>query len=223
MAADPSGPAPDWPPVELLAGQQNRVDVLAWLPGRYELQTAGGKAAVIEAKGIPEAIPVTGPWELSFPPDWGAPQRVTLERLMSWSDHNDTGVKYFSGMATYRKTISVPAAMLGKDRRLCLDLGNVQVMAQVKLNGKDLGILWKPPFRVDITSAVKAGENTLEVVVANVWANRLIGDRLLPPAKRYTRTSGQVKLANNAPLAESGLLGPVRIVTAQNVDVVFNK
>jgi len=140
---------------------------------------------------------------------------------MSWTEHNDSGVKYYSGTATYRKNIQVPPELLGKNRRLCLDLGNVQVMAQVKLNGEDLGILWNPPFRVDITAAVKPGENALEIVVANVWANRLIGDMLLPAEKRITQ--GGVKLEQNAPLAESGLVGPVRIAIGERAEVVFGR
>jgi hypothetical protein len=188
------------------AGAGNNVDFLGWEPGRYELKAADGKTAVVEVKGIP-AMPKTGPWELSFLTNLGAPDRLTLDKLMSWTEHNDLGVKYYSGTATYRKNIQVPPELLGKNRRLCLDLGNVQLMAQVKLNGEDLGILWNPPFRVDITAVVKPGENALEIVVANVWANRLIGDMLLPAEKCITQ--GGVKLKQNAPLAESGLLGPV--------------
>ena len=196
------------------------MDFLGWEPGRYELKAANSKTAVVELKGIP-AMQITGPWELSFPANWGAPDHLTLDKLMSWTQHNDLGVKYYSGSATYRKNIHVPPELLGKNHRLCLDLGNVQVMAQVKLNGKDLGILWNPPFRVDITAAVKSGENAIEIVVANVWANRLIGDMSLPVEKRFTQGGG--KLEQSAPLAESGLLGPVRIVIGERAEVVFSK
>jgi len=213
-------PSPEWAPMELQAGTGNNVDFLGWEPGRYELKAADGKTAVVEVKGIP-AMQITGPWELSFPTNWGAPDRLTLDKLMSWIEHNDSGVKYYSGTATYRKNIQVPSELLGKNRRLCLDLGNVQVMAHVKLNGEDLGILWNPPFRVDITAAVRPGENALEIVVANVWANRLIGDMLLPAEKRITQ--GGVKLKENAPLAESGLLGPVRIAIGERAEVAFTR
>jgi hypothetical protein len=206
--------------MELQAGAGNSVDFLGWEPGRYELKASDGKTAVVEVKGIP-SMQITGPWELSFPTNWGAPDRLTLEKLISWTEHNDSGVKYYSGTATYRKNIQVPPELLGKNRRLCLDLGNVQVMAQVKLNGEDLRILWNPPFRVDITAVVKPGENALEIVVANVWANRLIGDMLLPAEKRITQ--GGVKLEQNAPLAESGLLGPVRIVIGERAEVGFSR
>jgi hypothetical protein len=128
----------------------------------------------------------------------------------------------------------VPAEMLGNGRRLYLDLGNVQVMAQVKLNGRDLGLLWKPPFRVDITDAAKAGENSLEVKVVNLWPNRMIGDEQLPedsdrnangtlkkwpdwlqqgkpsPTGRFTFTSWRLWKKDSPPL-ESGLIGPVML------------
>jgi hypothetical protein len=103
---------------------------------------------------------------------------------MSWSDPADPGVKYYSGAATYSRTIIVPAEILGNDRRMFLDLGKVQVIAEVKLNGNDLGILWKSPFRLDVTGRMKAGENKLEVKVVNLWPNRMIGDEQLPEDSR---------------------------------------
>ncbi len=93
---------------------------------------------------------------------------MTLEKFIAWSQHSDPGVKYFSGTATYTKTLSVPAELLGPNRRLLLDLGRVQVIAQVTLNGQDLGMLWKPPFRLDLTAAAKPGDNALEVRVVNL-------------------------------------------------------
>jgi hypothetical protein len=151
---------------------------------------------------------------------------------MSWSLHPDNGVKHFSGTATYIKTLTIPAQQ--PDRRLYLDLGRVEVMAKVRLNGQDLGILWKPPYRVEITSATKAGENTLEIEVVNLWVNRLIGDEQLPedsernpngtlkawpawlvegkpsPAGRFTFSSWRLWKADD-PLQDSGLLGPVTL------------
>jgi hypothetical protein len=129
---------------------------------------------------LPDPWLVEGSWELEFPRGLGAPERVTLERLISWTEHPDAGVKYFSGTATYRRRLEVPARMLGKDRALYLDLGRVSVIAEGKLNDRDLGILWKPPFRVDVTDILHAGVNELEVRVVNLWPNRLIGDEHLP-------------------------------------------
>jgi len=165
---------------------------------------------------------------------------VTLEKLISWSEHSAAGVRYFSGAATYTKTITVPADLLGRGRHVYLDLGNVQVVAQVSLNGKDLGILWKPPYRVEISDAVKPGDNALEVKVTNLWVNRMIGDETLPedssrnpngtlkewprwvqegkpsPTGRYTFTSWRLWKATD-PLQPSGLLGPVVLRVTEQV------
>ena len=129
---------------------------------------------------LPDPWLVEGPWELEFLKGLGAPERVTLERLISWTEHAYAGVKYFSGTATYRRKLEVPARMPGKSRALYLDLGRVSVIAEVKLNDRDLGILWKPPFRVNITDIVDAGVNDLVVRAVNLWPNRLIGDKQLP-------------------------------------------
>jgi hypothetical protein len=218
------------------------VEALVWQPGSYVLKTADGKSRQFDVAPLPRPQKITGPWELRFAPSGGAPERVTLDKLSSWSEHSDPGVKYFSGTATYRKTFNVPAELITKDRRLFLDLGAVQVMAEVKLNGQDLGILWKPPFRVDITDAAKPAENALEVKVVNLWVNRMIGDEQLPedsqrnpngtlkewpqwlhegkpsPAGRYTFTSWRL-WKKNSPLQESGLLGPVTLRAAAMVTV----
>ena len=149
-------------------------------PGRYEVRTAAGSTFSASLADLPEAIEIDGPWQLEFPKGWGAPQRVTLEQLISWTDHSDPGVKYFSGTATYRRRFELHAATLASGRRFYLDLGQVRVLAQVGLNGRDLGILWKPPFRVDITESLLTGANDLVVSVVNLWPNRLIGDEQLP-------------------------------------------
>ncbi len=118
--------------------------------------------------------------ELEFPKGWGAPERIALDRLISWTDHPDPGVKYFSGKATYRRRFNLPARMLASGRRLYLDLGRVSVLAEVSLNGRALGVLWKPPFCIEVTGILRAGRNELLVNVVNLWANRLIGDDHLP-------------------------------------------
>jgi len=203
----------------------------------------GGQRAAATGKNWAEFMPLrelAGPWELSFPPKWGAPERVTLDKLVSWSEHRDPGVKYFSGTATYRTRFDRPEDARSADRnsRLFLDLGRVAIMAEVKLNGKDLGILWKSPFRVDITDAVKPGGNTLEIRVVNLWINRMIGDEQLledsdrkpngtlnawpawlgrgkpSPSGRFTFTSWRLWKKDD-PLVESGLLGPVTLQVAE--------
>ena len=216
--------------------------VQAFKPGRYEMQFANGKARKFDVPEIAQAVEVTGPWEVRFTPGWGAPAETTFDKLISWPSHSDPSIKYYSGAATYRTSFNLPRTLLKGDRVLCLDLGDVQVMAEVKLNGRNLGLLWKPPFRVELTGAAKAGENKLEVKVVNLWPNRQIGDEQLPedsernadgtlkrwpqwlldgktsPAGRYTFTSWRLWKKGDA-LLESGLLGPVRVVVAQQLAV----
>ena len=235
------GPATFERVVEIRRGTDGQLLLEASQAGQYELLTASRKTLQLEVPPLPQPLEITGPWQLRFPPNGGAPERVTLERLISWSEHNDSGVKYFSGTATYARTVSVPANLIAKDRRVYLDLGKVQVIAEVRLNGKDLGILWKPPYRVDVTGAVKAGENTLEVKVTNLWVNRMIGDEHLPedsqrnpngtlkewpqwvlegkpsPTGRYTFATWRL-WNKDEPLIKSGLLGPVTLRAAERVE-----
>ncbi len=153
------------------------------------------------------------PWDLSFQPDRGAPAKLTLEKLASWSDSTDEGVKYFSGTATYAKTIQAAPDWFKQGTHLSLDLGEVKNLAEVSVNGKALGILWKTPYRVDVTRALKPGANALEIKVTNPWVNRIIGDRQPNAAKTYTFTSPKFYRADSK-LVPSGLLGPVQIIQA---------
>ena len=154
---------------------------------------------------------IEGPWEVSFQPDRGAPAVITLNDLTAWNENTDPGVKYFSGTGTYSKTIQVAAEWIKSGKELWLDLGTVKNLAEVILNGQSLGIVWKTPFRVDATKALKEGENSLKVKVTNLWVNRLIGDQQ-PGAKKYTYTT-QPFYQTDSPLLPSGLLGPVRMVS----------
>ncbi len=145
-------------------------------------------------------------------------------KLTSWTEDSDDGVKYFSGIATYHKQFNLSAEQLQDDRQIHLDLGRVRYVADVYLNGKNLGILWKPPFRVDITRAAKSGKNRLIVEVANTWSNRLVGDANSPKDRRYCQTNMTHSLTwqmpwKDTPLLESGLLGPVRLVTARTLNI----
>lgn len=126
------------------------------------------------------AMTVAGPWQVTFDPKWGGPEKpVVFETLADWSRHAADGVRFYSGAAVYQKTFSVEPSVAGLPS-LFLDLGQVEVAAEVKLNGKDLGTLWKKPFRIDVTGHLKPGDNELEVRVVNLWCNRLIGDEQLP-------------------------------------------
>jgi hypothetical protein len=147
---------------------------------------------------------------VKFPPGWGAPAELPLAQLASWTQQADQGVKYFSGTATYVKEFELGPEAIRPALELWLDLGRVKEVAEVRLNGRDLGVLWKPPFRVEITGAARAGRNTLEVRVTNLWPNRLIGDLRLPEQERRTWTTFN-PFKPDSPLLESGLLGPVQV------------
>ena len=156
---------------------------------------------------------VNGSWDVAFlPVDRGAPAKIALAGLASWSENSDPGVKYFSGTGVYTKTVQAPAAWLKPDAKVWLDLGDVKNIAEVSVNGKPLGVVWRPPFRVDATSALKPGPNTLEIKVINLWVNRLIGDQQPNVTKKYTYTAQQFYNADS-PLLPSGLLGPVDFVS----------
>ena len=227
------------------ATADGRLLIEAWKPGRYELKTASGKTASVEVPALPEPIDVAGPWELRFPAGWDAPESVTLDKLISWSEHPDAGVKYFSGTAAYAKTLHVPADMIAKNRRVYLDLGNVQVIAQVKLNGKDLGILWKAPFRFDVTDAVQrrrqrpggssdeqlgepadrrratARRTASGIPSGNLveWPKWLLEGKPSPTG-RHTFTTWR-HWSKDSPLMESGLLGPVKCRRRNAQEVAF--
>jgi len=156
---------------------------------------------------------ISDSWEVQFPPNLGAPESRVFDELVSWTTIPDDGIKYFSGTATYLKEFEADAALLAKGGRLELDLGQLRNVAEVTLNGKELGIRWKPPFSYDVTGLVQPGRNKLVVKITNLWANRLAGDAKLPPEKRITRITQKVGLGG--PL-ESGLFGPVRLIRSGN-------
>jgi hypothetical protein len=171
-----------------------------------------------------ELADITGSWDVHFPINLGSPPSVHMEKLRSWTDSSDPGVKYFSGTATYAKTLQSPATWFHSGQHIYLDLGKVRDIAEVLVNGTSVGIVWAPPYRVDITKALKPGTNRLEIKVTNEWTNRQIGDRLLPPDKRILAPpNGRAGAQNNASggfgrsqiLAESGLLGEVRLIAEQ--------
>ena len=231
----------DLPAIEVSENERGTASALIWRPGTYEFVSDEGNATQLRIDSIPEPYRIEGRWQVSFPPERGAPQSIVFDKLISWTEHERPGVKYFSGTATYAKTFNVPASLLAEDCRLYFDLGDVRVIAEVKLNSKDLGVLWKPPFRVDVTGVLKPGENTVEIGVTNLWPNRLIGDEQFPadcdygppgpggkiakwpewflkgkprPEPRRLTFSSWKHFSKESPLLESGLLGPVVIRAA---------
>ena len=228
-------------PAEIRCGENDRVFLHALRAGHYQLTTSSGRMRHIEVPPFPPPIDLAGPWEVRFDPQWGGPERVTFETLEDWSLRPEDGIRYYSGEAVYRKTFTVASKNLTHNRQI-LELGKVAVMAEVELNGHNLGILWKPPFRLDVSDVLKSGENELEVRVVNLWINRLIGDEQLAddsernpdgtlktwppwvnenlrsPTGRYTFTSWRLWKKDEV-LQESGLLGPVQIVPMRRFQI----
>jgi hypothetical protein len=166
---------------------------------------------------------ISGPWNVAFDKEWGGPAggavsnqlsvisgrssegMVVFEKLQDWKDHENTGIKYYSGTASYSKTFDLPEGLRGGKQSVYLDLGDVKDLAEVTLNGTRLGTLWCAPFQLDISSVVKNSGNILKINVANKWSNRLLGDEVLK--EKYTTGN-----ASHAPtLFPSGLLGPVKL------------
>ncbi len=187
-----------------------------------------GKRNFPQEKAVAEIV---GPWSVSFDPVRGGPAHVIFDKPEDWTKRPEEGIRYYSGIATYRKTFDLPDNIsTDGNGALYLDLGEVRVMARVRLNGKDLGVVWTAPRRVNITGLVKKKGNELEIEVANLWGNRLIGDAHLPydgiengkwPAwlsEGKPRTSGRFTFTTNnyykkdMPLQSSGLLGPVKLI-----------
>jgi hypothetical protein len=176
------------------------------------LQLPAPKETVIG--GLDEALDRN--WTVSFEPGKGAPAAIGFQHLVSWTEMpspaSDEGIKYFSGTATYSKTIDIPADDLVQGAHLWLDLGDVRELADVTVNGIDLGILWKTPYKVDVTGAIKPGKNDIEIKVTNLWVNRMIGDQQPWALKKYAFADFTPYKAES-PLLPSGLLGPVHILS----------
>jgi hypothetical protein len=225
----------DWPAFDF-----NRGDV--WKSGRYTFKASDGESRELDIR-LPAPQQITGPWEVEFDPKWGGPPHATFETLQDWSKHSDEGIKYYSGADTYRCQFNFAQPHRSNpNAKVYLDLGKVAVIAQVVLNGKELGTLWNPPHRVDVTRALADGENKLEVKVVDLWVNRSIGDEQLPedsdrnpdgglkawprwvldgkgsPTGRYTFASRHV-WTKDSPLIPSGLLGPVRLLMVEKMKI----
>ena len=214
-----------------------------WQSGGGGLKFSDGTSGEFASVPVPAPIDLAGPWDITFPPKLGAPSSAKFPQLVSWSERPEDGIRYFSGTATYTHDFTLAADKLGSGREVWLDLGDVQVIAEVRLNGQDLGVLWKPPFRLNATAALKPGANRLEVRVTNLWPNRMIGDEQLPDTLTWTKTrqlpskwpawllkgeprpDGRITFCTRKPfkkndaLLPSGLLGPVRLVFARTQEL----
>jgi hypothetical protein len=159
-----------------------------------------------------------GLWSVQFDPSWFYPDngtggKVRFDQLEDWSEHPEEAIRFYSGLATYRTTFEFSGS--DPDAALYLDLGVVKNIARIRLNGRDLGVIWTAPWRVEVTSAIRSGANELEIDVANLWPNRLIGDAALPQEDRRTVTN-VTGITSASPLMESGLLGPVTLQRAES-------
>jgi len=170
----------------------------------------------LPAKSETELATVSGEWKIAFQPKRGAPPSITVDSLASWTDNSDLGVKYFSGAGTYTRSIDAEAGWFKKGAHVWLDLGDVKNLAEVTVNGKSLGVVWHAPYRVDVTTALKPGANTVSIKVINAWVNRLIGDQQPGVTPEKAITFADVKpYRANSPLLPSGLLGPVKVIQIQ--------
>ena len=174
------------------------------------------KAAAADALAIKKVTPtvaatVAGPWQVAFQPRRGAPAAATMRQLAPLDQNPDPGIKYFSGIATYANAFTTPKGW-ATGQPLWLDLGEAREVAEVTINGTLAGYAWHAPYRIDISRFAKPGRNSLSVRVANLWVNRLIGDKQ-PGAEKLTWVAGPSYRAD-APLRRSGLIGPVTLETA---------
>jgi len=191
--------------------------------GQHTLTDRSGRQSNASVGQIPTPLVIADQWTVAFDPKWGAPAQVALPKLMSWTDHETEGVRYYSGAGVYTRTLDVPADWLASNRGIHLDLGDVRELAEVFVNGKSAGVLWKAPFRADITALVKPGANELKIEVMNLWINRLAGDMNLPPERRLTRTNmispSDLGGDETWKVQPAGLLGPVRLLSSNQVRI----
>ncbi len=216
------------PALEILGRTPRGVRIRLW-----NLSQDGPEVPAAVRAAIPGQLsrprPLAGPWEVQFSPAWGGPARAVFDRLVPWNEHPEPGIRYYSGTATYRKTFTLAAGQVGQPVRL--NLGEVKHIAEVRLNGKPLGIVWTDPWQVDLTEAVQPGANTLEIEVTNLWVNRLIGDAAVPESQRLTKTNVRREAGVTGryahlrgytaqdPLVRSGLLGPVCLEFGRDAEI----
>lgn len=228
-------------PEPRLVVDNGRVVWITPYAGQIVCTSSTGSQKSVHSGAVPRPVELTGGWDVSFQPGLGAPEGAHFDRLFSWTESPVDGIRHFSGTAAYRKQFTLSQELLQGGHSLELDLGSVRVIAEVIVNGKNLGVLWKAPFRVDLGDAVHEGLNELEVRITNLWPNRLIGDERLPedfewgdwtlkswPAwltegtprdsERVTFTTWK-HWTKDDPLLVSGLLGPVYIRPYAHVEV----
>jgi hypothetical protein len=216
------------PRVQIVSRTGDRLRLRCWDNATHVLETALAGSVTVEPEQRPASREVSGPWNVAFSPEWGGPESIVFDRLIPWNEHSDDGIKYYSGTATYSKALNLTSQQVDGLVRLCL--GKVGHVAEVRLNGDLLDVVWCDPWTVDLTGAVREGDNQLTISVANLWVNRMIGDSGLPAEQR--RTSSNVRLfdaeakyrpfegfSRRDELVPSGLIGPVTLEFGSEVEV----
>jgi hypothetical protein len=172
-------------------------------PGlKFNLQFANEHKARDNAK----IIDISNGWKVSFDQDMGGPESHQFTELLSWSEFDLDGIRYYSGKSVYTKKINIEKADLEKSEIIVLDFDNIQETARVLVNGNDCGILWNPPYQTDISAYLSEGENDISIELINTWNNRLVGDVRNPDQKQYTNTNIKNKFVNGE-LLDSGIIG----------------
>lgn len=214
------------PSPRVLGSDRNGARLRVFRPGTYAIENVHGRRASVEvaSSSVPAPKRLSGPWPVHFQSERGAPEAVELPRLTSWTDHEHQGVRFFAGIAQYEKQFDLPAGWLDAGREVHLDLGDLWAVGRVKLNGRDQGVLWKPPYRLNVTDALREGSNRLVVEIANTWSNRLAGDARTDGQDfgrtNVTHTHG--KAWKEVDLIPSGLFGPVRLLPAATVEATYD-
>jgi len=206
--------------LEISRIKENIFQMISSLPGHYTLELSDGNTSEIKMLENPDSYTFKNTWIVNFPSGWGAPDSITITNLKSWTEYPEPGIKYFSGTAVYTTTFNLPDTLLYMNRDYSLDIGQVKDIAEITVNNQPISVLWKPPYRADITPYIKSGVNRLKIKVTNLWPNRLIGDQFLPIEERVAFTNIG-KFTKKSTLLESGLLGPVKIVISRKSTVAF--
>lgn len=229
---------------EILLNDKNHLEATIHNNDTYSIPLVSGEMWNFEVKDITEPLNVQGGWQVQFQKEGGYSGNIQFNSLIDWKDHPMDSINYYSGTATYTKKLNVPANFKGSDKRVLLDLGQVNIVAEVKINGENAGVVWLPPFQLDVSDYIKAGENILEIAVTNLWSNRLIGDERYPanddgyqleshnptglmpqwyvnnePRPEGLRTTFTTApfYKKDDPLMPSGLVGPVRLIGYKKV------
>ncbi|PQJ77587.1 hypothetical protein BTO16_11925 [Polaribacter glomeratus] len=218
---------------EYILNSKNQLQLMVKENGIFIANLDSGEKRRIEIKNIEKPIDISKNWNVEFLKENDFEAKIPFKELTDWKDHKNENINYYSGTAVYRKSFSFDDKKSEKTARYILDLGKVSIAAEVILNGKNLGVLWMSPFKLDITKQLQKGENTLEIKVTNQWTNRLIGDERfpatdgfdkegasmpdwyvnnqpMPKSKRTTFTTANFYYENSS-LISAGLLGPVQI------------